>query len=231
MRNLRVVFLRGISVRNHFSRFAASPIAVIALMSIASADTVWDLTGSNDPNLPCTAAAPCAKVTISTSGEDATFTVSSLLSGWVFDKFGFNSSVQPSHVSASGEVGSYSLSGSGNEDGWGSFGNNFITGRTGGSNGGDCVVTNGIPGSGCTFSFILQFTSNSSISNFQIASSGGSGGGFFAGHLASTSKSGYAGESVIPVPEPSWTVLLLCTCIASFSGPLRRRLTRYLRPY
>ena len=219
-------------MRQHFSRLSAIPIAVITLLSMASADTTWYLTGSNDPNLPCIASAPCAKVTVSTSGTDATFTVSSLLSGWVFDKFGFNSSVPPTLVSASGEVGAYSLSGSGNEDGWGSFGNNFITGTTGGSNGVDCVVTSGISGSGCAFSFILQFASNSSILNFEIASSGGSGSGFFAGHLASASKSGYAGDSVmISAREPSWTVLLVVICIAEFSGPLRRKLPRDPRPY
>jgi hypothetical protein len=214
-------------MRNHLARLSAITIAVIGLMTVANADTVWDLTVSNDPNLPCTASAPCSTVTISTSGNDATFTVSSLLSGWVFDKFGFNSSLPLSLVSASGEVGSYSLSGSGNENGWGSFGNNFITGKTGGSSGGDCVVTSGVPGSGCTFSFILQFASNPSISTFEIASSGGSGSGFFAGHTASTGKSGYAGDPVlIPAPELSWTGLLLAICVAEFAGRLRRRLVR-----
>jgi len=215
-------------MRNHFSRLSAISIAVVTLMSMASADTVWNLTGSNDPNLPCTASAPCAQVTISTSGDDATFTVSSLLSGWVFDRFGFNSNVAASLISASGEVGAYSLSGPANENGWGSFGNTLITGKTGGSNGSDCVVTGGVPGSGCTFSFILQFASNASISNFEIASSGVSGSGFFAGHMAAASKSGYAGQSVmIPAPEPSWTVLLLGACLAELFGPLRRRLTRH----
>lgn len=214
-------------MRNHLARLFAITIAVIALMTVANADTVWDLTGSNDHNLPCTASAPCATVTLSISGQDATLTVSSLLSGWVFDKFGFNTSLPPSLLSASGEVGSYSLLGSGNEDGWGSFGNNFVTGKTGGANSGDCVVTSGVSGSGCTFSFILQFASNPSISTFQITSSGGSGSGFFAGHTASTGKSGYAGDPVvIPAPELSWTGLLLAICVAEFAGRLRRRLVR-----
>ncbi len=149
--------------------------------------------------------------------------MSSLLSGWVVDKFGFNSSLAPTLLSASGEVGSYSLSGSGNEDGWGSFGNTFITGENGGSMGNVCMVTSGVPGSGCSFSFILQFASNASISTFEIASSGGSGSGFFAGHMASPSNSGYAGNPVVPVPEASWGGLLLGTCLAEFAGLFRRK--------
>lgn len=107
----------------------------------------WYFEGTNSPsNLPCSSGGPCGEVTLSVSGNTATFTVSSLLSGYIFDTFGFNSSVGISLVSASGEVGSFSLGGSGNEGGWGSFGHNFHTGESGGSNGHQCVVTGGVPG-------------------------------------------------------------------------------------
>jgi hypothetical protein len=84
-------------------------------------------------------------------------------------------------------------------------------------------VTGGVLGSGCTFSFTLQFVSNPSISTFQIGSSGGSGTGFFAGHMASMNNSGYAGQPVvIPASEPSWTVLVLGACIAATCRLLHR---------
>lgn len=204
-------------------------LCVVGIATTAMADSAsWVLTGTNDAgSLPCSAGAPCASVMISTSGDVATFTVSSLLSGWVFDTFGFNSSVAVSLVAGSGtgELGSYSLGGSGNEDGWGSFGNNFHTGKAGGSSGGDCVVTAGSPGPGCTFSFKVMASSALTVANFEILSSGGNGSGYFAGHMASASKSGYSGKPspvTPPISEPG-ALLLLLPGLLYGGGALRQR--------
>jgi hypothetical protein len=191
----------------------------------------WYFEGTNSPsNLPCSSGGPCGEVTLTVSGNTATFTVSSLLSGYIFDTFGFNSTVGVSLVSASGEVGSFSMSGSGNEDGWGSFGHNFDTGKAGGSKGTDCTVSGGVPGAGCTFTFTVKCTSNCtlSLSDFEVASSGGNGSGYFAGHMASKKKSGYAGNPVpFPIDEPS-TLTVLGSGLLAAGGFLRRRIFGFL---
>jgi len=213
-------------------------LGVLLLAGVASrpalADTFF-LFGTNDSSsLPCSGVKPCAEVTVTTSGNQATFTVSSLLSGWVFDKFGFNfnGAGALSLFSSGGEVSSPSLdTGGGNEDGWGSFTDTFNTGKNGGSDGGDCVVTLGVPGAGCTFTFTLQdsLPGTLNVSSFEISSSGGTGSGDFAGHMASNSKSGFAGDPLpsgtSPVPEPS-SLMLLGTGALTLAGVIRRRFGR-----
>jgi len=182
----------------------------VLVSSQARADAVQTflLTGSNAGGPACSVATPCAAVTIdiSASGTTATFTVSSLLSGYIFDTFGFNSSATVSFNAGSGtgELGSYSLAGPGSygQDGWGNFDFLFGTGETGGSNGGDCVVAGGAPGPGCTFSFQVTGT-GLTLADFEITSTNDSNGTtFFAGHMANGSLyTGYVGESV-STPEP-----------------------------
>ena len=184
-------------------------IGVLVAMTVlassgATADPVqFLLTASNAGGPACSVATPCAEVTIdiSASGATATFTVSSLLSGYVFDTFGFNSSASVSFVpgSGTGEVGTYSIKGPGSygQDGWGNFDFLFDTGENGGSNGGDCVVTGGTPGPGCTFSFQVTGT-GLTLADFEITSTNDSNGTtFFAGHMANgTPYTGYVGQAV-----------------------------------
>lgn len=201
----------------------------------ALADSFF-LIGSNSSQVPCSVSAPCAEVTLTASGNDVTFTVSSLDSGFVFDTFGFNFTgagtviLDPAHP-PTGEVSSPSLSGSGNEDGWGSFDYNFHTGKSGGSSGGDCVVTMGTPGAGCTFSFTVTDLSTASLTTaeFEELSAGGTGSGDFAGHVAAANGSGFVGDSVplniSTVPEPS-SLMLLGTGALALAGVVRRRFWR-----
>jgi len=162
----------------------------------------------------------------------ANFTVSSLVNGWVFDKFGFNTiSGVPALAfgGASGEVGPTAVlqgPGSFQEDGWGSFTYNFNTGKNGGSSGGDCVVTAGKPGPGCTFTFSVTSTTALTVADFEQTSSGGSGSGLFAGHEASQTLSGFSGNSQpIPPPlsEPAALAVVVPGLLVAF-GQLRRRL-------
>src|ERR1700752_425536 len=115
----------------------------------ASADSTqsWLLTASNAGGPACSSGSPCASVSldVSSTGNTATFTVTSLNNGYVFDTFGFNaetgatgtqgsgSLLNLSLLSSSGEVNSPSLGGLGNEDGWGKFDYHFSTGKNGGS--------------------------------------------------------------------------------------------------
>jgi len=211
---------------------------LVGAASKASASTVtFDLTGTDNPGmLTCSPASPCVQVILSTSGTHATFTVSSLLKGWVVDKFGFDAksgsplTVIPLTLGAgsnapTGEINAasphFGLNGTGNEDGWGTFNYNFLTGKNGGSSGGDCVVTGGVPDLGCTFSFTVFATSTLSLADFEIPSSGGNGSGFFADHMASTSKSGYGGSPVL-LPEPA-TLTLFGSGFLGIAALIRRR--------
>ena len=204
-------------------------LCVTVAVSSARADSqTWYFTGTNAPaQVPCSAGGPCGEITLTTSGSTATFTVSSLLSGYIFDTFGFNSNVGITLLSASGEVGAFSLGGSGNEDGWGNFDHNFNTGKNGGSSGTDCVVTGGVPGAGCTFTFTVKCTSNCtlSLSNFEITSTGGNGSGFFAGHLAAGGgKTGFVGNpTTVQVDEPA-TLSVVGAGLLAAAGLLRRRI-------
>jgi len=190
-------------------RFLLSIGVVVAMTVLASSGAranavqTFLLTGANAGGPLCSVTTPCAEVTIdiSASGTIATFTVSSLLSGYVFDTFGFNSSATVNFTTGSGkgEVGTYSLAGPGSfgQDGWGKFDFLFDTGETGGSNGAGCVVTSGGPGSGCTFSFQLTGT-GLTLADFEITSTNDSNGTtFFAGHMAnSNGPTGYVGQAV-----------------------------------
>jgi hypothetical protein len=211
-------------------------LGVLLFAGVASqpalADTFF-LTGSNTAVVPCSVSVPCGEVSVTTSGNTATFTVSSLDSGFVFDTFGFNftGAGTLSLSSATGEVNSPSLGGSGNEDGFGTFTYNFNTGETGGSNGPDCVVTGGVPGAGCTFTFTVMDSLPGALttSEFEALSSGGSGSGDFAGHLAAPAgNTGFVGDAVgstSPVPEPS-SLMLLGTGALTLAGLVRRRYMR-----
>jgi hypothetical protein len=185
----------------------------------------------------------CAKVEINASGGTAVITVTSLLAGYQFDKFGFNlaSSVGPVTLSsASGTVVSpgYALGGAAQVDGFGVFNYVFQTGVNGGSTGGDCKVTGGTPSAGCTFKFTLTGAGLTSASVFEILSTGGAvdGHAWFDGHVAGPSCTGYVGggnttglhngtSGCVSTPEPNTLSLLSSGLVAILLGAafFRRR--------
>jgi hypothetical protein len=214
---------------------AVGAIATLgASPALADGSKTFVLDGANSGGPVCSAASPCAEVTVdvNAAGTSATITVSSLLSGYVFDTFGFNSSAAITLVpgSGTGELGSDSLAGPGAfaQDGWGKFDYLFDTGKNGGSSGGDCVVTGGTPGAGCTFSFEVSGT-GLTLADFEVASTKDSNGiTFFAGHMANQNgPTGFAGDSTpfTPTPEPA-SMLLLGSGLLAVGGFARRRMTK-----
>lgn len=199
-------------------------LLVSAAASSAWADSEsWYFTGTNAPSqVPCSTSAPCGEITITTSGNTATITVSSLLTGYIFDTFGFNvtSNVVSFGQPWGGEINNPSFSFHTQQDGWGNFGVVFNTGMNGGSNGGDCVVTGGVPGAGCTFHFTVTCTSNCKLSDF-ITNANGQ---LFAGHLAAgRGNTGYVGDAQpFSVDEPA-SLSVVGSGLLLLGGLLRRR--------
>ncbi len=198
----------------------------------ALADSFY-LVGTNDSTgAPCSTTAPCAKVTINTSGDTATFTVTSLDSGYVFDNFGFNFSGPGtlSLTSDSGEVHNPSLSGPGASElgGFGKFKYVFDTGKNGGSNGGDCSISGSTISAGCTFSFTVTDSMTSSVltdAEFETDTNGThTTDSYFAGHIAASNASGFVDHAVPvpPIPEPS-SLMLLGSGVLGLAGVVRRR--------
>lgn len=206
-------------------------LCLTVAVSAARADSqTWYFTGTNSPaNVPCSTAAPCGEVNITTSGNFATFTVSSLLSGYIFDTFGFNYSPNVFAIgNFGGEVSNPFIIGNEQQDGWGSFGVVVHTGLNGGSRGGDCVVTGGVPGAGCTFTFQVECHTNCLLSDFEISSSGGAGSGFFAGHLAAGGGlTGYVGAPSTQIDEPA-SLSVIGSGLLMLAGLLRRRIFGFL---
>ena len=184
----------------------------------------WDFTQSNDNTaVPCSVLSPCGSVTLDvTSSTSATFTVTSDLTGYVFDTFGFNGPAGLTLFSYSGELGiTPKLDGTGAEDGFGKFDYKFLTDLSGGSSGTDCTVTGGSPGAGCTFSFTVDGT-GLMAALFEITSSGGNGSGYFAGHLAAAGdKTVYVGDTVSVVPEGGAALLYLVLAGLTCFGAIR----------
>ena len=208
-----------------------SAITVFSLFTILTAvgayadqTQTWVLTTANPGGPACSSTSPCAQITLDVNGAGtaATFTVTSLDNGYIFDTFGFNAetggngnqgsgtAISLSLGSTSGEVSGPSLGGSGKEDGWGTFDYNFNTGENGGSNGGDCSVSGGVASAGCTFTFTVNGT-GLTLADFEYISTGGNGSGIFAGHSANLiGPTGYIGnpQTPAPVPEPSSLAML-----------------------
>jgi hypothetical protein len=192
------------------TRLLLSAFAVILLLgTTAMADTTLTLTNGFLPG-GCPAGG-CASVGISVNGaaNTATFTVSSLLAGYQFDTFGFNytgGGTLSLFGTPTGAVSVASLSGLGNEDGFGKYLYNFNTGINGGSTGFACDGT--AADSDCTFSFTVTGPTISGVSQFESLVNGSNQGDsltWFAGHLASSPCTGYVGGGGDATSRPSDT--------------------------
>jgi hypothetical protein len=169
----------------------------------------------------------CGSVNISIngSGTQATFTVTSLMSGYQFDSFYFNG---PSLTLITGL--SYNATPPPfNADGFGGFNYLYDTGINGGSTGSNCSTDGTVSGSsaGCTFTFTLSgsgFTSSTFYSGIDVNN--------FAGHLANGTCTGYVGDGTnsgsgttadcTSTPEPA-SLSLLVSGMIGLAGLLRTK--------
>jgi hypothetical protein len=205
--------------------FATLALCLMATTFAVADSETWLIVGTNNQSqVPCTPMAPCGEVNLNVVGNDATFTVTSLLNNYVFNTFGFNTSgIAVSLVTASGEVGAYSLGGSGTQDGWGTFQHIFDTGKNGGSDGPDCQNQ----GPGCTFMFQVHSSSALTLMDFEQLSTGGNGSGLFAGHLAAPGgNTGFVGNTQLQqIPEPA-SLSVMGTALFAFGAGLKRKLLK-----
>jgi hypothetical protein len=200
-------------------------LCITAAVSSARADSqTWKFTGTDNPSgAPCSGAAPCGTVNITTSGDFVTFTVTSLLSGYILQDFGFNyaGSGSLAYVSSNG-LGNFTQCNGCFSNGWGSFSNNFFSNLAPSG----CFVTGGIPGAGCTFTVTLSCAGkpSCSLSDFEVTTSGTNGSGYFYGFLfKSEDLFGNVGNPVpVPVDEPS-TLSVMGAGLLGLGGLLRRR--------
>lgn len=214
------------------------PLGILLFAGVASQSAFADsfyLVQSNSTKVPCSLTSPCAEVTITTSGDTATFTVTSLDANYIFDNFGFNFTgpgslsvdTNPASLAPSGEVGSYSLNTPppSQLDGFGKFDYVFDTGESGGSNGGDC---NPVGTAKCSFTFTLVDSNTSAVltaAEFESLENGNSNS-IFAGHLADPNNNtgfvGVASPTTSVTPEPS-SLMLMGTGVLALAGVIRRR--------
>ena len=178
----------------------------------------------------------CAQVIIdvASGGGSASLEFTSLMSGFQFDTVGFNF-----NGNGTGTITSPATTNPGNEDGFGVFMYNFDTGINGGSTGVNCSgVASDLD---CDF-FVHITGSNLSVADFETLSTSpgkGNGGDLveFAGHIASSSCTGYVGggggsttnstggSCTTSVPEPRSLTMLLFGFLAIGGFAVRRSLT------
>ncbi len=196
-------------------------LSFAATSAFADSQT-WNFTGtSSQTGAPCSTAAPCGQVTLTTSGDFATFTVTSLLTGYVFQLFDFNYAGPwyALSITSSSGVGVFNqCSPSCINNGWGDFNQVVQSTRTPSG----CIVTGGVPGPGCTMTFTVRCNDKAScnMSDFTIMQSGALGSGYFSGTLYHNSD--FRGE-VGRIDEPA-TFSVLGSGLLAAAGILRRRL-------
>jgi hypothetical protein len=225
-----------------FTRLLVFTIAATLLLAAtAMADVTLNLNNGFLPGGCPVGGCAIVNISVNDAGNTATFTVSSLMSGFQFDTFGFNFTGGSLALSGTptGAVSGPSFSGLGNEDGFGKYLWNFNTGINGGSTGSACNGT--VADTDCTFVFTVSGANISNVTQFDSLLNGTNNDSatWFAGHLASGTCTGYVGGgggletapssdgSCTPtVPEPGSTSLLGLGGLLSGLGLTVRRLLR-----
>ena len=203
----------------------------LALGGAAKADTIVPLNLTNGFIAACPAGG-CAEVTIHIGplGTSATLEFTSLLSGYQFDTVGFNST-DATIVVTDGTLKSNPPNA---QDGFGKFGYVVGTGINGGSTGFLCNGT--IADAACDFTVTIT-GSGLTVADFETLSSGGDSV-WFAGHIASSSCTGFTGGGggstmnstggscgTTSAPEPRSLTMLAFGLLAIGGFALRRSLT------
>ena len=197
-------------------------LALGVLLGLAGQEARADLFNLNIANTSFTGGPNYATVDVENPSSGViTFTLTDLTGSGSFVEFGFNTNVSLTTSNFTGLPGSWSVEGSKQMDGFGTF--NWVVGSSSDNENPATITLSGLSSSVTTANFELNTSSGGTSSN-----------DYFAAHFKQPGGTGYIGTNTPPnsvfsgaVPEPSsMTIVLGCCGLGYLAVRARKRFSR-----